>query len=121
MTRFAAILFIAAVAGARGDTLDFRNGITLTGKFVSIDAAEVTFMIDGEVKSYARSQVSRITFASADSKPPAHEKISVGQNIDQVTALLGQPTRIVDAGAKKVYIYPDLKITFVDGKVTAVE
>jgi hypothetical protein len=119
--RLAAIMFFAVLAGARADTLDFRNGITLTGKFVSIDAAEVTFMIDGEVKSYARSQVSKITFASEDSKAPAHEKIGVGQSIDQVTALLGQPNRIVDAGAKKVYIYPDLKITFVDGKVTAIE
>ena len=116
-----AFLFFVLLSTGRADTLDFRNGIALTGKFLSIDATEVSFMIDGEVKSYARSQVSKITFSSAKTKPLAHEKITAGQTIDQVTTLLGQPTRIVDMGAKKVYIYSDFEITFVDGKVTVVE
>lgn len=116
-----ALLFFVLLGAGRADTLDFRNGNTLTGKFLSIDATLVTFTIDGEVKSYARSQVLKITFGSAETNPPAHEKITAGQTIDQVTTLLGQPTRIVDVGAKKVYIYSDFKVTFVDGKVTVVE
>jgi hypothetical protein len=119
--RLAAFLFFILLSIGRADTLDFRSGITLTGKFVSIDAGEVSFLIDGEVKSYARSEVLKIAFGSVETKPPAHEKITVGQTIDEVTALLGQPTRIVDVGAKKVYVYTDFKITFVEGKVTAVE
>jgi hypothetical protein len=115
------VLLSILLSKSRADTIDFRNGNTLTGKFLSIDAAQVGFMIDGEAKSYARSQVSKITFSSAEAKPVAHEKITAGQTIDQVTALLGQPTRIVDVGAKKVYIYSDFKITFVDGKVTVVD
>lgn len=106
-------LLASVSAGVRGDTLDFRNGITLTGKFVSIDEAQVSFMIDGEVKSYARSQISKITFST--------DKITVGQSIDQVTTLVGQPKRIVEVGSKKIYIYSDFKITFVDGKVTAID
>ena len=51
--------------------------------------------------------------------PPA--EISVGQTIDQVTAALGQPKDIVNLGAKKIYIYKDMKITFKDGKVTDVQ
>lgn len=78
-------------------------------------------MVDGAVKSYARSQIAKITFASAEPKAPAHDRITPGQTVEQVTTLLGQPSRIVDVGAKKVYIYADFKITFVDGKVTAVE
>ena len=116
-----AFLFFFLLSTGRADTLDFRSGITLTGKFVSIDAGEVSFLIDGEVKSYARSQVSKITFASDEAKSSAHEQIAVGQTIDEVTALLGQPARIVDVGVKKVYVYSDFKITFVNGKVTAVE
>jgi hypothetical protein len=116
-----AFLFFVLLSTGRGDTLDFRNGNTLSGKFLSIDATQVSFMIDGEVKSYARSQVLKITFSSAEPKPLVHEKIAAGQTIDQVTTLLGQPTRIVDVGAKRVYIYSDFKITFVDGKVTVVE
>ncbi len=119
MTRLAAIVFVAALAGARADTLDFRNGISLTGKFVSIDADSVSFMIDGEVKSYGRKQVAKITFGSP-SAPPA-SKVTAGQTIEEVTALVGQPKQIVEVGTKKVYIYPAFKITFVDGKVASVE
>jgi hypothetical protein len=119
--RSAAFLFFVLLSAGRADTLDFRNGITLTGKFVSIDAREVSFLIDGGVKSYSRSQVSKITFGSAEAQSPVHEKITAGQTIDEVTALLGRPTRIIDVGAKKVYVYSDFKITFVDGKVTTVE
>lgn len=46
--------------------------------------------------------------------------ISVGQSIDEVTATLGAPTRIIDLGAKKIYTYPDMKITFLNGKVNDV-
>jgi hypothetical protein len=45
---------------------------------------------------------------------------AIGQTIDQVVATLGQPKNIVDLGAKKIYIYQDLKITFKDGKVSDV-
>ncbi len=114
-------LFFALLSAGRADTVEFRNGNTLTGKFLSIDVEQVSFMIDGEVKSYARSQVSKITFSSAETKPVAHEKIALGQTIDQVTSLLGQPARIVEVGPKKVFIYSDFKITFVDGKVTAID
>jgi hypothetical protein len=48
--------------------------------------------------------------------PP--QTLSLGLTIDQVVAILGQPVRIADVGSKKIYTYKDLKITFVDGKVT---
>jgi len=38
--------------------------------------------------------------------------------IDQVVALLGQPQKIADLGSKKIYVYPNQKVTFIDGKVT---
>ncbi|MGB6830389.1 MAG: hypothetical protein WBE41_20245 [Terracidiphilus sp.] len=47
--------------------------------------------------------------------------ISLGQTISQVTAALGQPQAVVDLGAKKIYKYKDMKITFKDGKVSDVE
>ena len=40
---------------------------------------------------------------------------------DQVLSILGQPKNITDLGGKKIYVYPDLKITFKDGKVNDVE
>ena len=47
--------------------------------------------------------------------------IEVGQTIDQVTAALGSPKNIVSLGAKKIYVYKDMKITFKDGKVSDVQ
>jgi hypothetical protein len=47
--------------------------------------------------------------------------VSLGQTTDQVTAALGAPTRIVDLGTKKIYVYPDMKITFKAGKVSDVQ
>jgi hypothetical protein len=38
-----------------------------------------------------------------------------------VEDILGKPERIVDLGAKVIYVYKDMKVTFVDGKVTDVQ
>jgi hypothetical protein len=52
---------------------------------------------------------------------PEPVKIGLGQTTDQVVASLGQPDKVVDLGSKKIYIYKDLKITFVDGRVSDVQ
>jgi hypothetical protein len=52
-------------------------------------------------------------------QPPA--SIDVGQTIDQVVAALGQPQRTAKVGAKQIYFYKDLKVTFTNGKVSDVE
>ena len=46
---------------------------------------------------------------------------SLGMTIDQVVSMFGQPSRIADVGAKKIYWYPQQKITFQDGKVSNIE
>jgi hypothetical protein len=33
----------------------------------------------------------------------------------------GKPDKVIDLGAKKIYVYKDLKITFMDGKVSDVQ
>jgi hypothetical protein len=52
-------------------------------------------------------------------QPPA--SIEIGQTVDQVVAALGQPQKIAKVGAKQIYFYKDLKVTFNDGKVSDVE
>jgi hypothetical protein len=34
---------------------------------------------------------------------------------------IGKPEKIVDLGAKQIYVYKDLKVTFVSGKVSDVQ
>lgn len=58
--------------------------------------------------------------------PPAEPQappktIEVGQTVEQVVAALGQPVKIVKLASKEMYFYKDLKITFVNGKVSDVE
>jgi hypothetical protein len=60
--------------------------------------------------------------APAPAPPPAEPtQIALGQSIDDVTAALGTPVRIVDLTTKKIYVYKDLKITFKSGKVSEVQ
>jgi hypothetical protein len=51
--------------------------------------------------------------------PPA--TIELGQSKDQVTAGFGQPLRVAKLGAKTIFYYKDMKVTFTDGKVSNVE
>jgi hypothetical protein len=54
----------------------------------------------------------------SDAPPPT---IAIGQTRDQVTAGFGQPVRIAKLGAKEIFYYKDLKVTFTNGKVSNVE
>jgi len=51
--------------------------------------------------------------------PP--KSIDLGMTKDQVVANFGQPERTAKVGAKEIYFYKDLKVTFVAGKVTDVQ
>ena len=54
----------------------------------------------------------------ADAPPPT---INIGETKDQVTAAFGAPTRTAKLGAKEIYFYKDMKVTFTNGKVSNVE
>jgi hypothetical protein len=38
-----------------------------------------------------------------------------------VKAALGQPDKIVNLGAKQIFVYKDIKVTFINGKVADVQ
>lgn len=48
------------------------------------------------------------------------QTIQMGMTTDQVQAALGSPEKIVNLGAKQIYVYKDLKVTFFTGKVVDV-
>jgi hypothetical protein len=48
-------------------------------------------------------------------------QINVGQTISEVVGIMGSPKRVVNLGSKKIYVYSDMKITFVNGRVTDVQ
>jgi hypothetical protein len=49
------------------------------------------------------------------------QTIEKGMTPDQVQGALGKPDKIVNLGTKQLYIYKDMKVTFVNGKVTDVQ
>jgi hypothetical protein len=49
------------------------------------------------------------------------QTIEKGQNTDQVQSALGKPDKIVNLGSKQIWVYKDLKVTFVNGKVSDVQ
>ncbi len=54
--------------------------------------------------------------------PPADPPtVKLGQTPDQVIAALGQPDKMVKLATKEMYIYKDLKVTFVNGKVKDIQ
>jgi len=49
------------------------------------------------------------------------QSIEKGMTTDQVEAAMGKPEKIVNLGPKKIYVYKDLKVTFLNGKVFDVQ
>jgi hypothetical protein len=72
---------------------------------------------DGEAAAGKRAA------APAPSAAPTQgvAEITLGQSVDQVMAILGQPRTIIDLGSKKVYEYKDMKVVFIGGKVVDVQ
>jgi len=56
-----------------------------------------------------------------DAPPAAPKTIEKGQTKGMVTAILGQPTKVVKLGAKEIDVYPDMKVTFINNKVSDVQ
>jgi len=71
-----------------------------------------------ETEAAADTSGTAPAVAATASEPPT---VGLGQTPDQVKAAMGQPKSIMDLGAKKIYIYPDMKVTFNDGKVTDIK
>jgi len=47
--------------------------------------------------------------------------ISLGMTVSEVEQIMGRPKDIANVGAKKIYVYKDLKVTFIDGKASDIQ
>jgi hypothetical protein len=59
--------------------------------------------------------------AQPDQQQAEPQTIQLGMTTDQVQAALGKPEKIVNLGPKQLYVYKDLKVTLVNGKVSDVQ
>jgi hypothetical protein len=54
--------------------------------------------------------------------PPAEpQTIKLGQTPDQVAHSFGQPDKVIKLATKQIYVYKDMKVIFVGGKVTDIQ
>ena len=54
-------------------------------------------------------------------EPGSGATVSLGMSIAEVESALGKPKSRVDLGAKKIHVYQDLKVTFLNGRVSDVQ
>jgi hypothetical protein len=75
----------------------------------------------GSASNDQQQQPAQAQPAAASQADSAPATVQIGQTIDQVKAILGTPEKVFDLGKKQIYVYKDVKITFVDGKVSDVQ
>jgi hypothetical protein len=88
------------------------------------DAIGQVFSIDtsGGAPAQAATADTQASTPQAPDPPPAEPvHVQLGQTPDQVQASLGRPDKVIDLGAKQIYVYKDLKVTFLNGKVSDVQ
>lgn len=56
-----------------------------------------------------------------DAAPVTPPTVALGQTMNQVTAILGQPKSVAHAGTKTKFVYSDLTVIFAGGKVIDVQ
>jgi len=56
-----------------------------------------------------------------EQQPAEPQTVQLGMTTDQVQAALGKPEKIFNVGTKQIYTYKDVKITFLNGKVSDVQ
>jgi len=68
-----------------------------------------------------QQQGSQQQAAQPEQQQAEPQTIQLGMTTDQVQAALGKPEKIVNLGPKQLFVYKDLKVTFVNGKVSDVQ
>lgn len=68
-----------------------------------------------------KAMIDPVLLPESEASAVNTKTIGLGQTRGQVEEILGKPERIVDLGAKVTYVYKDMKVIFVDGKVADVQ
>jgi hypothetical protein len=114
----------------KGSNLSADQVLSLVAEVLTVDAGDAKSDDSGNQQQAAGGDANQQPAAAdapaaapaeaaapaAPAAPPA--TVEIGQTTDQVTAILGQPDKILNLGTKQIYVYKDLKVTFVKGKVT---
>lgn len=65
--------------------------------------------------------VDQIVVPASEVQVASTKTVQLGQTPAQVKSVLGAPDKIVKLGPKEIFVYKDMKVIFMDGKVSDVE
>jgi len=87
------------------------------------DTIGQVLMIDNSPPEPQQAQNAQAPSPQAPAQQPQQKAgvVELGQTPEQVQAILGQPERMANLGSKQIYFYKDMKVTFLNGKVTDVQ
>jgi hypothetical protein len=69
----------------------------------------------------ARKTIEAVLIPADKAAASATKTIELGQTIEQVEGILGKPATVVKLGEKTIYTYKDMKVVFLNGKVSDVQ
>lgn len=81
----------------------------------------------GEANAQGQGQRGGDQQQAANQQLPSQQQqmepqtVQLGMTTDQVQSALGKPDKVFVIGAKTIYVYKDVKVTFLDGKVNDVQ
>ena len=106
-----------------GDTYDVSvHGSTRQTRYKALLSFELgKEFLDSASVDDVKKVADAIIAPEAEVKAASTKSVELGQTPQQVEAILGRPDKIVNLGAKKIYVYKDMKIVFVDEKVADVQ
>lgn len=119
-------------------TIPFKEGAPTPDEALKLVREVVTVALSDDAKGEEKQEPSqgeqRSPTNAAEAAPPAiapppppaddvasTPTVSLGQTPEQVIAILGQPLRKAKAGARDLYFYKDMKVTFLSGKVKDIQ
>ncbi len=105
-------------------TVDTVDVVARGSTRASIQEAALSFAYDPAIlQTTSPDQVASAIspWLRTEEETSASKTVALGQSMDDVKKALGAPEKIVNLGAKVVYIYRDMKIVFQDGKVADVQ
>ena len=88
--------------------------------------AQLSFELGKEFMATATPEavekaIEEVVIPESEYKEAHTQTVELGQTPDQVKTALGAPEKVIKLGPKEVYVYKDMKVVFVDGKVSDVQ
>ena len=105
------------------DTYDVNvHGSTRQTRYKALLSFELgKGFLDAASADSVKKVVDTVIAPETEVKEGSTKSVELGQTPEQVQAILGRPDKIVNLGAKKIYVYKDIKVVFVDDKVADVQ